>query len=82
MTYFTFLDLSVFYRLAFYRLVCMAFYRLVCKIVNLQDINLKVIGLISDVIIDNCEKFYEVTIPRSYFYRSELFERFLYLSEP
>ena len=40
-----FRDLSVFYRSAFYRLVC--------KIVNLWDIDLKFLGSLSDVDIDN-----------------------------
>ena len=44
-----FTDRSVFYRPAFYRLVC--------KIVNLWDINLKILQSISDVNIDNCAKF-------------------------
>ena len=44
-----FTDRSVFYRPAFYRLVC--------KIVNLWDIDLKFLQSISDVNIDNCAKF-------------------------
>ena len=42
------------YRSVFHR---PAFYRMVCKIVNLYNINLKFLGSISDVNIDNCAKF-------------------------
>ena len=35
----------------------LTFYRLVCKIVNLQNIDLKFLGSISDVNIDKCAKF-------------------------
>ena len=63
--YLDFIDRSVFYRRAFYRLVC--------KIVNLEDIDLKFLQSIFDIISDSCAKCSEVTIPRSYISRNELF---------
>ena len=47
-----------------------AFYGLVCKVVNLWDIDLKILGLISDFNIDNCAKFVKST------YLEHEFERF------
>ena len=47
-------------RFVFYR---QAFYRLVFKVVNLKD--LKFLGSIFDVNIENCAKFHEVVIPRT-----------------
>ena len=48
---------SVFYRPAF-----ASFLRLFCKIANLQDIDLKFAGSISDSNIDNPAKFREVSL--------------------
>ena len=53
---------SVYYRQVFFS----AFHRLFYRIVNLEDIDQKFSVSLSDISIDNPEKFREVNMPRSF----------------